>query len=122
MKPDGFSFGFVGSLIIQETNDLDGKNCFELVQKIQNNLVGSDEQIIEATSNLESKIGSRGEAAIDKRFYFRTSLENLKMIDMSEVPSPGTHPLISKVEWSSSVEMCDEVDCKEINKVFNFKE
>ena len=120
-KPEEFSNGWVGSLLIQETNDIDGINSFELVKKLIAHLTGSENEINESILMLESKLKNRGEACKDQRFFFQSNVYSLKMVAMSCVPCPGENPLVSKVEWSSSVEGCEDIDLGGFNPVFDIE-
>ena len=105
--PEGFESGWLTSILIRETDGSTGLTCLDLLDKIMNLFEGSEDEIIQQITTLEFKIGNRGIACRDSRYYFMLTNDSLRKIQMTEVPVPTGSSEIIEIEWLVDVSNLD---------------
>ncbi len=101
--PDGFTEGYLASLIVSEPLDITGRSCADLVRTIKESLKGNSADRRRLESLFLSKLKGRGSECLDSRYRFETDLDSLAFYSFDSVPRPLPARQVSRVEWCSDL-------------------
>jgi len=117
--PEDYSRGFLASIIIRETDLTSGYSNKNLIDKIKNLSNSSKEDNEEFLILLDQKLNRRGiNICNDDRFFFQSSLDSFRFIDMTLVPRPIKTDDIDNLEWNAKVNHCLYLNIDELLELF----
>jgi len=98
--PGGFSQGVLASLIVEHG---EGWACNDLLSRIRDAAVGTEDQRIEFSELLDKRIVVRGVECEDEVFLFQTGVDAIAFFDFEHVPVPGQAQGVTPIEWISDL-------------------
>lgn len=101
--PDGFSNGFLASLLVTRSAGRAGMTCSDLVQSLRMAKVGSDSDKAAFARLLDEKVDSRGREARDEVYSFHPRDDSTLLFPFEQVPRPAPAPCVSEVQWTSDL-------------------
>jgi hypothetical protein len=101
--PDGFSNGFLASLLVTRSAERAGMTCSDLVQSLRMTSIGSDNDKAAFARLLDDKVDSRGREARDEAYSFHPREHSTLLFTFEQVPRPAPAPLVSEVQWTADL-------------------
>ena len=101
--PEGFSTGYLASLLVSRSSERAGMTCSELIQSVRTTSVGSAGDKATFGRLLDDKVDSRGREARDETYSFHPSEHAMLFYGLADVPRPMPAASVSEIQWTSDL-------------------
>lgn len=115
--PDGFSKGFLSSLLVTRSAERAGITCSDLVQSLRMASVGSGSDKGAFSRLLDEKVDSRGRESRDETYSLHLREDSIFFFSFEQVPRPAPAPLVSEVQWTADLRNARPLTASETDAV-----
>ncbi len=101
--PDGFSMGYLASLLVSRSSERAGMTCSELIREVRMRSIGSAAEKATFGRLLDDKVESRGHEARDETYSFHPAEHAVSFFSLADVPRPIPAASVSEIQWTSDL-------------------